>query len=344
MVGRPRGVCAARARRAPPPQPHPARARARGSRGRRRGRGAVTSGARGRERGAPVDRHRRRAARALPAPVGGPPARERRRRNVGGRRGRVDAPARCVHAGVVVAARALRRRGDRERAGSDRAGERARPLAARATGDRLPQLGRHAHRHAHRVPDEQLPARRRGGRHGRHTVVGSGARGACLAAGNDQAHPRVRRCPRASPDRKTRGLSMRTPAHARLHGHRMGRHSPSPRVAESWSSAVATRHTQTFRVGGVHALAFAPDGRLALLRGNGVLLLADGSVRTLFAAPSRLAGLAWSPNGHWLLSSLPAADQWVFVQTRGGHRVLAVSHIRRQFGGEPSLDGWAPGA
>jgi hypothetical protein len=108
--------------------------------------------------------------------------------------------------------------------------------------------------------------------------------------------------------------------------------------------AVATRRAHTFRVAGVRALAFAPDGRLALLRGNGVLLLADGNVRTLFVAPSRLAGLAWSPNGRWLLSSLPAADQWVFVQTRGGHRVLAVSHIRRQFGGEPSLDGWAPGA
>ncbi len=108
--------------------------------------------------------------------------------------------------------------------------------------------------------------------------------------------------------------------------------------------AVATGRTHAFRVAGVRALAFAPDGRLALLRGNGVLLLADGHVRTLFVAPSRLAGLAWSPNGRWLLSSLPAADQWVFVQTRGGHRVLAVSHIRRQFGGEPSLDGWAPGA
>jgi WD40 repeat protein len=107
---------------------------------------------------------------------------------------------------------------------------------------------------------------------------------------------------------------------------------------------VASGRTRAFHVAGVRAVAFAQDGRLALLRGNGVLLLADGHVRTLFVAPSRLAGLAWSPNGRWLLSSLPAADQWVFVQTRGGHRVLAVSHIRRQFGGEPSLDGWAPGA
>ncbi|HEY2074635.1 MAG TPA: hypothetical protein VGG88_13745, partial [Gaiellaceae bacterium] len=104
---------------------------------------------------------------------------------------------------------------------------------------------------------------------------------------------------------------------------------------------VATGRTRAVRVTDVRGLAFAPDGRLALLRGDGVLLLSAGRLRTLVVAPSRLAGIAWSPNGKWLLSSLPQADQWVFVQTRGAHRVLAVSHIRRQFGGEPSLDGWA---
>jgi hypothetical protein len=107
---------------------------------------------------------------------------------------------------------------------------------------------------------------------------------------------------------------------------------------------VATGRTRIVRVDGVRNLAFAADGRLALLRGDGVLLLSGGRLRTLFVAPSRLAGIAWSPNGRWLLSSLPRADQWVFVQTRGVRRVLAVSHIRKQFGGEPSLDGWAPAA
>jgi hypothetical protein len=107
---------------------------------------------------------------------------------------------------------------------------------------------------------------------------------------------------------------------------------------------VATGDAHATRVDGVRELAFSPHGRLALLRENGVLLWASGHVRTLFVAPSRLSGLAWSPDGRWILSSLPAADQWVFVQTRGAHRVLAVSHIRRQFGGEPELDGWAPAA
>ena len=107
---------------------------------------------------------------------------------------------------------------------------------------------------------------------------------------------------------------------------------------------LATGDAHVVHVGGVRALAFAADGRLALMRGDGVLLVDHGHVRSLFAGPSRLAGLAWSPNGRWLLSSLPSADQWVFVQTRGGHRILAVSHIRRQFGSEPSLDGWVPEA
>ncbi len=106
----------------------------------------------------------------------------------------------------------------------------------------------------------------------------------------------------------------------------------------------ATGRLRVVRVPGVRALTFAPDGRLAMVRGNSILVLADGRVRTLFVPPSRLGGITWSPNGRWLLVSLPAADQWAFVQTRGTRRVLAVSHIRRQFGGEPALDGWAPSA
>ncbi|HLY93532.1 MAG TPA: hypothetical protein VKP14_01670 [Gaiellaceae bacterium] len=96
----------------------------------------------------------------------------------------------------------------------------------------------------------------------------------------------------------------------------------------------------TLRVEGVRGMAFAPDGRLALLRGRAVLLFDGSRLRTLFIAPGGLAGLAWSPNGRWLLTGLPSADQWVFLQTLRGHRVLAVSHIRSQFGGAATLDGW----
>lgn len=95
---------------------------------------------------------------------------------------------------------------------------------------------------------------------------------------------------------------------------------------------------------GVSALSFAPDGRLALQRRRAILVLAGSRLRTVFAAPGRLAGLAWSPDGRWLLTALPGADQWVFVQAAGGRRVLGISHVASQFGGAPALEGWAPAA
>jgi hypothetical protein len=98
---------------------------------------------------------------------------------------------------------------------------------------------------------------------------------------------------------------------------------------------------RTLPLGGVQALAYAPDGRLAAVRGRSLVLVQpNGRPRTVFSAPARLAGLAWSPDGRWLLSAMPAADQWIFV---GAHRVLPVSNIRSQFGGLPSLDGWMAG-
>jgi hypothetical protein len=107
--------------------------------------------------------------------------------------------------------------------------------------------------------------------------------------------------------------------------------------------AAATGDARVVPVADVRALAFAPSGRLAVLRGHSVLLLEGETARALFVAPARLAGLAWSPDGRWLLTSLPGADQWIFVQARGGHRVLAVSHIAAQFGSAfPTLSGWAP--
>jgi hypothetical protein len=104
----------------------------------------------------------------------------------------------------------------------------------------------------------------------------------------------------------------------------------------------ADGQARSFPIAGIRALAFS-SGRLALLRGNSVALFDGGATpRQLFAAPARPSGLAWSPDGRWLATTLPAADQWVFVQARGGRRVLAVSRIRSQLGGAVSLDGWAP--
>ena len=97
----------------------------------------------------------------------------------------------------------------------------------------------------------------------------------------------------------------------------------------------------TLALAGTRAAAFSRQGRLAVLRGATVLVVDGARTRRLFTAPARLSGLTWSPNGRWLLTTLPDADQWIFVS---GTRVLAVSHIARQFDGVPALDGWLPGA
>jgi hypothetical protein len=100
--------------------------------------------------------------------------------------------------------------------------------------------------------------------------------------------------------------------------------------------------------------ALSPDGRaLALIRGGaGDAVLYD--VADHNPSPTRvlsgagLAGLAWSPNGRWLLITWPASDQWIFVRTStgAGPRLLAVSRVAEQFAsggrsrGYPELDGW----
>jgi WD40 repeat protein len=102
----------------------------------------------------------------------------------------------------------------------------------------------------------------------------------------------------------------------------------------------ASGRAQVLRLRDVSAAAFSMRGQLAVVRGKALLVLDGEQTRTVFKTLGRLQGLAWSPNGRWLLTALPSADQWIFV---GGRRVLAVSHIARQFGGTPSLDGWVTG-
>lgn len=88
------------------------------------------------------------------------------------------------------------------------------------------------------------------------------------------------------------------------------------------------------RLRGVRDVAFARDGRLALLHGRELRVVGKP---TVFRAPAALSGLAWSPNGRWLVAGLPSAGQLVFV---GRGRVVAVSNVPRQFGGSVALDGW----
>ena len=93
---------------------------------------------------------------------------------------------------------------------------------------------------------------------------------------------------------------------------------------------------------GVAAAAFAPDGRLAVVRRNGTRsdVLVDGRVR--FSGTGTFSDPTWSPDGRWVLVSWRDADQWLFVRAAGARRVHAVANVSRQFdsGTPPRIAGW----
>jgi WD40 repeat protein len=99
----------------------------------------------------------------------------------------------------------------------------------------------------------------------------------------------------------------------------------------------------------IPAAAFAPRGHtLAFVtydaRSNRSSIevepLDGGLGRVLFTGPGHFTRLVWSPDGRWLLVAWPDANQLFFVRTSGPHKVLAVSDVRRQFGGFPNPVGW----
>jgi hypothetical protein len=96
------------------------------------------------------------------------------------------------------------------------------------------------------------------------------------------------------------------------------------------------------RLPGVTAAAFAPDGRLAVVRRNGARsdVLVDGRVR--FSGTGTFSDPTWSPDGGWVLVSWRNADQWLFVRAAGPRRVRAVANVSRQFdsASPPRIAGW----
>ena len=94
---------------------------------------------------------------------------------------------------------------------------------------------------------------------------------------------------------------------------------------------------------GVVSAAFAPDGRLAVIRRNGTRsdVLVDGRVR--FSGTGTFADPTWSPDGRWVLVSWRNADQWLFVRATGPRGVRAVANVTRQFDSDspPRIAGWS---
>lgn len=66
--------------------------------------------------------------------------------------------------------------------------------------------------------------------------------------------------------------------------------------------------------------------------------------RPLFSGPGTFGGIAWSPDGRWLLVDWRTADQWVFIPTTPGRRVVTAARVGRIFDSGPehyaTLGGW----
>jgi dipeptidyl aminopeptidase/acylaminoacyl peptidase len=119
-----------------------------------------------------------------------------------------------------------------------------------------------------------------------------------------------------------------------------------PRQLDVVDVARDTRRTIPVRAADALAATFSPDGRtIAVLRPSALLLVdlakPRKAPRRLFAGAGPFSGLAWSPDGRWLLLGWPAADQWIFVRA-DGKSIRAVSNISGQFRsrGFPRVDGW----
>lgn len=84
------------------------------------------------------------------------------------------------------------------------------------------------------------------------------------------------------------------------------------------------------------SLAVDPAGRTIALTshadGAGRVLsvpvrAGSGQARTLFEGGGHFSGLAFSPDGRWLLAAWHATDQWVFLRVGGRRRVLTFSRM-----------------
>ena len=101
----------------------------------------------------------------------------------------------------------------------------------------------------------------------------------------------------------------------------------------------------------IRAAALAPNGRAVayVMEATGQSQLwivprirPDGNAaRRLFAGTGELGGLAWSPDGRWLLVTWANSDQWLFVRA-DGRGIRAVSNISKQFRSRsfPRIEGW----
>jgi hypothetical protein len=111
-------------------------------------------------------------------------------------------------------------------------------------------------------------------------------------------------------------------------------------------------------LGGVTRAAYSPAGNTLAYatyhsqsESSSVVILDDGSSRTIFTGSGPFQDVVWSPNGRWLLVSWPAADQWLFLKMPSGRGLHSVPNLSSEFdpggngaGDFPTVSGWAPPA
>ena len=91
--------------------------------------------------------------------------------------------------------------------------------------------------------------------------------------------------------------------------------------------------------------ALSPDGRTValVLGGSSSEVVLENATSSTSTSRRVLAGagldqVSWSPDGHWLLVSWPAANQWVFVRVAGRPRITAVWLVLHQRGSAVRAD------
>jgi hypothetical protein len=94
------------------------------------------------------------------------------------------------------------------------------------------------------------------------------------------------------------------------------------------------------------AMGVPPRGtRVALLLrrgGRSEVGVLGRAYRRAFSGTGQFTGLAWSPDGRWLLVTWKEANQWIFIRSARVKTIRAVSGISSQFGSGtfPTLAGW----
>jgi hypothetical protein len=119
-----------------------------------------------------------------------------------------------------------------------------------------------------------------------------------------------------------------------------------PRILDAAGRTIATLPPRSLL-----PAAFAPKSRsLALVttaRGQSTVSIYSGARyehrRVVFSGANGFGGLAWSPDGEWLLIDWRTADQWIFIRSAAVRRI-AVRNIGNTFDSGPehyaTLAGW----